>query len=79
MYQTPPRYNVGMVSNTGKPKLIVEDGRAVGVVLDIAVYEQMLERLEEAEDLEAIRRMRAEDWQTVPFDEYLAGDRDVSD
>jgi len=68
-----------MVSNTGKPKLIVEDGRAVGVVLDIAVYEQMLERLEEAEDLEAIRRMRAEDWQTVPFDEYLAGDRDVSD
>jgi len=69
----------GMVSNSGKPKLIIEDGRAVGVVLDIAVYERLLERLEEAEDLEAIRQMRAADWQTMSFDEYLAGDRGVSD
>jgi len=54
-------------------RLILEDGKPTGIILDLDEYEAMLERLEEAEDLEAIRQMRREDWQTASFEDYLAG------
>jgi hypothetical protein len=55
------------------PKYIVESGRLVGVQLDVAEFEALLERVEEQDDLDAIRRMSAEDWETVSFEDYLAG------
>lgn len=60
-------------------RLILEDGKPTGVILNLDEYEAILERLDEADDLEAIRQMRREDWQTVSFEDYLAGRDDVSD
>jgi len=36
----------------------VEDGKPTAVILDIKQYEQMLERLEDVDDLAALRDMR---------------------
>jgi hypothetical protein len=47
-----------MVRKKRKPQLVVEDGEATGVILDIGEYEELLERLEEADDLEALQEMR---------------------
>ncbi|MEM1186861.1 MAG: type II toxin-antitoxin system Phd/YefM family antitoxin [Planctomycetota bacterium] len=60
------------------PKYIVESGKLVGVQLDVAEFEALLERLEEQEDLDTIRRMTAEEWETVSFEDYRAGADGVS-
>lgn len=41
-------------------RFVVEDGTPTAVILDIAQYEEMLERLEEADDLAALRKTREE-------------------
>ena len=41
-----------------KPRYVVEDGKPTAVILDIDQYEQMLERLEEADDLAVLQEMR---------------------
>ena len=40
-----------MARTKRKPQYVVEDGKPKAVFLDIKQYEQMLERLEEADDL----------------------------
>ena len=64
-----------MASNPYKPQVIVKNGKATAVILDIRDYEAMLEQLEQIEDLKAIRAMKKADWQTVSFDQYLQGRR----
>ena len=60
-----------MARDLYKPQIIVRDGKPAAVILDIEDYEAMLEQLEQVEDLKAIRAMKAEDWETVSFEEYL--------
>jgi len=55
-----------------KAQLVVEDGEATAVILGIAEYETMLERLEEAEDLAALREMRKEPMELRPLRAFLA-------
>ncbi|MEM6392917.1 MAG: type II toxin-antitoxin system Phd/YefM family antitoxin [Planctomycetota bacterium] len=55
------------------PKLVIEDGKPVAVQLDLAEYEALLERLEDQEDLEAIRAMTDADWETISWEDYQAG------
>jgi hypothetical protein len=38
--------------------LIYRDGKPAAVILDIAEYEELLERLEDADDLRALREIR---------------------
>jgi len=41
-----------------EPEIVARDGRPAAVILDIEVYREMLERLEDAEDLQLLGRMR---------------------
>ena len=38
------------------PEIIVRDGKPVAVILDIDIYEQMLEQIESIEDLEYLEK-----------------------
>jgi len=40
-----------MKANKKKPEIILRDGKPRAVILDIKEYQEMLERLEDAEDL----------------------------
>ncbi len=54
-----------------KPQFVVEAGEATAVILDIHDYEQMLERLEEADDLAALQEMRNKPLKLRPLNEFL--------
>jgi PHD/YefM family antitoxin component YafN of YafNO toxin-antitoxin module len=43
---------------TRKRELVYRNGKPAAVILDIAEYEELLERAEDLEDLRALRRMR---------------------
>jgi len=40
------------------PEIVVKGGKPVAVILDIDEYQEMLERLEDAEDLKMLSEMR---------------------
>jgi PHD/YefM family antitoxin component YafN of YafNO toxin-antitoxin module len=40
------------------PDIILRDGKPAAVILDIATYEEMLQRLEDVEDLKMLQAMR---------------------
>ena len=62
------------------PKIILENGKPKEVILPIEDFEALLEQLEQAEDLQAIREMKQRDWQRVSLDDFLSGrDLGVSD
>jgi len=42
-----------------EPELVVKNGRPTGVILDIEQYRELLERIEDAEDLAELRKVRA--------------------
>lgn len=58
------------------PKIIFEDGKPKEVILPLGDYEAILERLEQVEDLQAIRDMKDRDWDRISLEDFLAG-RDV--
>ncbi len=60
-----------MVQRKRKPQFVVEDGKPTAVILDIGEYEELLDRLEEAEDLEALREMRKKPLKFRPLSEFL--------
>ena len=41
-----------------KRELVCRDGKPAAVILDIAEYEELLERAEDLDDLRVLRRMR---------------------
>lgn len=54
------------------PQIVYEEGRPVAVILDIESYEDILERLEEIDDLAALREVRSRPAEFRPLDEFLA-------
>jgi PHD/YefM family antitoxin component YafN of YafNO toxin-antitoxin module len=54
-----------------KPHLIYRDGKLVAVMLDLRQYEAMLERLEDAEDLEMLRAMRSRPLRFQTLEQFL--------
>lgn len=60
-----------MVRRKRKPQFVIEDGEATAVILDIEQYEQMLERLEEADDLAVLQEMRSKPMKFRPLSEFL--------
>jgi PHD/YefM family antitoxin component YafN of YafNO toxin-antitoxin module len=60
-----------MAHKRRKSPFVVEDGEPTAVILDIDEYEQLLDRLEEAEDLAALRDMRKTPLKFRPLSEFL--------
>lgn len=60
-----------MTQQKNPPQIVVRDGKATAVILDIDEYEQMLERLEELDDLAALQSMRQAPLEFRKLDEFL--------
>ncbi len=54
-----------------EPEVVLREGKPVAVILDIDQYQAMLERLEEIDDLEAIKRARLETNTFRSLDDFL--------
>ena len=54
-----------------RPELVYRDDEPVAVILDIRVYEEMLERLEDVEDLEMLRAMRSKPLHFRSLEQFL--------
>lgn len=53
------------------PGLVVRDGKPVAVIMDIDEYQDILERLEDAEDLKMLEKMRKKPLQFRKLDDFL--------
>ena len=53
------------------PSMVVENGQPVAVILGIRKYEELLERVEDAEDLAALEAMRKRPLRFRSLDEFL--------
>ena len=55
-----------------EPEVIVRDGKPVSVILPINEYEELLERLEDADDIAYLKKLRSKPLSFRPLSEYLA-------
>ena len=62
-----------MRSKTKKksPEVVFREGRPAAVILDIAEYKRMLERLEDMEDLRTLESMRKRPLKFRSLDDFL--------
>ncbi len=61
-----------MKAGLKEPEIVLKNGKPARVILDIRDYEELLERIEDAEDLKALDVLRSQPRQFRDFDEYLA-------
>lgn len=54
-----------------EPELIYRNGKPVAVILDIKKYHELLERLEDAEDLKMLEKMRKRPLHFRKLNEFL--------
>ena len=57
--------------------IVMRRGKPVAVILPIADYEELLERVEDAKDVAWLKRARKKPLQYRPLEEYLARRRRV--
>ena len=53
------------------PEIVLRDGKAVAVILDIKEYRGMLKRLEDIEDLQVLEEMRKKPLKFRRLEEFL--------
>ena len=53
------------------PEIVFREGRPAAVILDIAEYKRMLERLEDTEDLRTLESMRKRPLKFRSLDDFL--------
>ena len=53
------------------PEVVFREGRPAAVILDIAEYKRMLERLEDIEDLKTLESMRKRPLKFWSLDDFL--------
>jgi len=53
------------------PEVVVRDGKPVAVILDIDVYEDLLEQVEGVEDLKYLQKVRQKPLEFRPLDDFL--------
>lgn len=58
-------------SRRKSPEVVLRDGKPTAVILDIDAYQEMLERLEDAEDLQTLKEMRGRPLQFRKLDDFL--------
>ena len=61
-----------MKTNLREPEIVTRNGKPVSVILPIAEYEELLERVEDAEDVAWLRRARKKPLHYRPLEDYLA-------
>lgn len=59
------------MAKQGAPDVIYRNGEPIGVILDIKAYQEMLERLEDAEDLALLNEMRKRPLRFRPLEQFL--------
>lgn len=55
-----------------EPEIITRKGKPVSVILPIKVYQELLERAEDAEDVAWLKRARRKNLRYRPLEDYLA-------
>ena len=55
-----------------EPEIIFREGKPAAVILDIDDYQEMLERLEDAEDLRILAEMRQKPLKFKRLEDFLA-------
>lgn len=53
------------------PEIVLKDGKPTAVILDIGEYQEMLERLEDAEDLKVLEEMRRKPLEFKRLEDFL--------
>lgn len=61
-----------MKTKKPEPEIITRKGKAVSVILPIEVYQEMIERLEDADDIEWLKKARKKPQSFRNLDEALA-------
>ncbi|MEO6244402.1 MAG: type II toxin-antitoxin system prevent-host-death family antitoxin [Opitutaceae bacterium] len=55
-----------------EPEIVTRKGKPVSVILPIKDYQELLERVEEAEDVAALKPARRKSLHYRPLEDYLA-------
>jgi len=61
-----------MKATLPEPEIVTRKGRPVSVIIPIKDYEELLERVEDAEDVAWLRRARRKPLRYRPLENYLA-------
>ena len=61
-----------MKTTLPKLEIVTRKGKPVSVILPIKDYEELLERVEDADDVAWLKRARQKPLQYRPLDDYLA-------
>lgn len=61
-----------MKATMPEPQIVTRKGKPVSVIIPIKDYQELLERLEDAEDLAWLKRARRKPLQYRPVEDYLA-------
>jgi prevent-host-death family protein len=61
-----------MKATQRQPEIVVRKGKPVSVILPIEMYQELLERLEDAEDMAWLKQARQKPMRYRPLEEYLA-------
>lgn len=62
----------GMKAALQQPEIVLRKGKPVSVILPIEIYQELLERLEDADDMEWLKKARQKPMHYRPLEEYLA-------
>jgi prevent-host-death family protein len=63
-----------MKAANSEPEIVTKNGKPVSVILPIKKYQEMIERLEDAEDVAWLKKARTKPLHFRPLSDYL-GDR----
>ena len=55
-----------------EPQIVTRKGKPVSVILPIKEYEELLQRVEDAEDIAWLKKARRKKLQYRPIEDYLA-------
>lgn len=55
-----------------EPEIVTRKGKPVSVIIPIEDYQELLERLEDAEDVASLKRARRKPLHYRPLEDYLA-------
>ena len=62
-----------MKAALAEPEIVTRKGKPVSVILPIKIYQELLERAEDAEDVAWLKHARQRPLSYRPLEEYLAG------
>ncbi len=62
-----------MKATVPEPKIVTRKGKSVSVIIPIKDYEELLERVEDAEDVAWLKRARKKPLHHRLLEDYLAG------